>query len=88
MNHTKTQMLLPIKILEAAHLLLYTVLLLFRGRKKKLFKASHGPKTWLVACVFAFVLILTFIGSMRTGIPVFSTCPFMYAKINENVGFL
>ena len=47
-NHTKTQKLLPIKILEAAYLLLLLVLvlliLLFRRRTIKMFKAFSWAK--------------------------------------------
>ena len=68
MNHTKTQelLLVPINILEAAHLLLLIVLvllvvlivlLLFRRKHNK--TLSHGPKTPLVACVFHLVSICT-----------------------------
>ena len=56
MNHTKTQKLLPIEDLEAAHLLL---LLLFRRKKIIIITHSHRPKTPLVACVFYLVLICT-----------------------------
>ena len=50
MNHTKTQKLLPIKILEAAYwYFVLLILLLLRRKKIKQNKDSHGPKTPLVA---------------------------------------
>ena len=48
------------RFLEAAYLLLLTLLLLFRRKKNILFNAfSYRPKTPLVACVFYLDLICT-----------------------------
>ena len=62
MNHTKTQKLVPIKIVEAVYLLLLMYseyVTAVQARKQKCFKVSHGPKTPLVAYAVYFVLICT-----------------------------
>ena len=57
MKHTKTEKLLPTKILKAAYLLL----LLFKPQKKQMFCLSFhmGQKTPLVAWVYYFVFTCT-----------------------------
>ena len=74
MTHIKTQKLLrPTKDLGGR---IFTTVLLFRRKKEKKINAFSWAKNTArgVRFLLGFNMYL-FFGSMRTGIPVFDTCP-------------